>query len=356
MPKKKGPLARISRWMSRRVWLLALPGLLTLGSAPPAAAGEILTTIRSRDLLRCGVSEGIPGLSERNAAGLWQGFDVDFCRAVAAAVLGDPDKVAFVPLTAAMRFPALQGGKIDLLVRNTSWTFTREAVLGLQFPAVLYYDGQAFMVPAGSGITRVSDLNGASVCVEKGTTHGRNLQEYARAQALVMTPMILDSARVVAEAFFAGHCQALTSDASQLAAVRLRAPGGPQAYRILDERISKEPLAPVVWAGDLQWTMLVRWVLFGLVMAEEYGAGRDNVEEVMAGGQTPLSRLSSEERKLVARNLGLTPGWVVRAIKAVGNYGEMFERNLGRDSPLGLERGLNRLWNQGGLMYPPPID
>jgi len=337
------------------VWSVAIFAL-ALAVPSPAHAGQILDAVKSRGLLRCGVSEGIAGFSEKDAAGRWRGLDADFCRAVAAAVLGDGDRVEFVSLKSSTRFPALQARKIDLLVRNTTWTLTREAVLKVQFPAVLFYDGQGFLVPAGSGITAPAQLHGATVCVEKGTTHERNLQDYFGTRGLSVTPLVIDGVREVAEAFFAGRCRAYTSDASQLAATRLRAPGGPQAFTILPERISREPLAPVVWGGDPEWTTVVRWVLYALILAEENGATRDNVDTVVAGGRTPLSRLTSDERGLLARTLGLPAGWAVRAVKAVGNYGELYERNAGRGSPLNIERGLNRLWTEGGLQYAPPID
>ena len=337
------------------VWFVAICVLAPVAPSP-AHAGQILDAVKARGLLRCGVSEGIAGFSEKDAAGRWRGLDADFCRAVAAAVLGDGDRVEFVPLKSSTRFPALQARKIDLLVRNTTWTLTREAVLKVQFPAVLFYDGQGFLVPAGSGVTAPAQLHGATVCVEKGTTHERNLQEYFGTRGLSVTPLVIDGVREVAEAFFAGRCRAYTSDASQLAATRLRAPGGPQAFTILPERISREPLAPVVWGGDPEWTTVVRWVLYALILAEENGATRDNVDTVVAGGRTPLSRLTSDERGLLARTLGLPAGWAVRAVKAVGNYGELYERNAGRGSPLNIERGLNRLWTEGGLQYAPPID
>jgi general L-amino acid transport system substrate-binding protein len=329
---------------------------LSLTLQPPVHAGEVLDAVKARGVLRCGVSEGIPGFSEQDAGGRWRGLDADFCRAVAAAVVGDPDRVQFVPLRASTRFPALQARRIDLLVRNTTWTLTREAMLKVQFPAVLFFDGQGFLVPAGSGITAAEQLQGATVCVEKGTTHERNLRDYFGARGLAVTPLVIDSAGEVAQAFFAGRCRAYTSDASQLAAMRLRAPEGPQAFTILPERISREPLAPAVWGGDPEWASVVRWVLYGLILAEEHGATRDTVDTVLAGGRTPLSRLTGAERDVLARALDLPPGWGLRAVKAVGNYGELYDRNVGAGSPLGIDRGLNRLWSQGGLMYAPPID
>lgn len=321
-----------------------------------AHAGQILDSVKARDQLRCGVSEGIPGFSEQDGSGRWRGLDADFCRAVAAALLGDAEKVKFVPLRSSTRFPALQARKIDLLVRNTTWTLTREALLQVQFPAVLFYDGQAFMVAKSSGITRLADFREGTVCVGKGTTHEGNLADHARIHGLAWQPLVIDSAPAVAEAFFAGRCQAYTTDAAELAAMRLRAPGGADGFVILPERISKEPLGPVVQGDDPQWTSLVRWVLFALVLAEEHGVTQANVETKVRefGGATGLL-LSGHDRRL-ARALGAQDDWVIRAVRAVGNYGELYERNLGAASELRIERGLNRLWSDGGLMYAPPID
>ncbi|HOW74822.1 MAG TPA: amino acid ABC transporter substrate-binding protein [Candidatus Competibacteraceae bacterium] len=339
-------------------WTVCCAALLVLTFLiPPAAeAGEVLDGVKSRGQLRCGVSEGIPGFSERDANGHWRGLDVDFCRAVAAAVLSDADKVEFVPLRASARFPALQSRKVDLLLNNTTWTLTREAVLKVQFPGILFYDGQGFMVPAAAGIATLADLDGATICVEKGTTHRRNLEVLFRANGWSVEPLVIDSATEAAQAFFAGRCRAYTSDAAQLAGMRLRAPKDPQDFVILPERISKEPLSPVVWRGDPEWTNLVRWVLNTLILAEEYGVTRDNLNAVIAEGANPLVRRTADERDLLARSLGVPPRWGIRVLRAVGNYGEMYERNVGRDSPLKIERGLNQLWNQGGLHYAPPID
>jgi general L-amino acid transport system substrate-binding protein len=337
-------------------WCLGAILVLLSGAASPLHAGELLEAIKARGTLRCGVSEGIPGFSVKDASGRWQGLDADFCRAVAAAVLGDPERVELVPLKASTRFPALQARRIDLLARNTTWTFSREVALGLQFPGVLFYDGQGFMVPAGSGIAKPTDLNGATVCVEKGTTHEPNLSFYFTSRGLSVTPLVIDSAREVVKAFFAGRCRAYTADGSTLAGARLAAPGGPGSVEILPERISKEPLAPVVLSTDREWVTVVRWVLFALILAEEEGATRDNVEAVVADARTALSRLIGAQRAVLAQSLGIKPGWAIRAVKAVGNYGELYDRNVGAGSPLGIERGLNRLWTDGGLMYAPPID
>lgn len=342
----------IERSRSAVVFLAAL--LACLSGA--AHAGEILDVVKARDELRCGVSESIAGFSEQDARGRWRGFDADFCRAVAAAVLGDPDKVRFVPLRASTRFPALLSGRIDLLVRNTSWTLTREALLKVRFPGVLFYDGQGFLVPKASGIDSVDDLNGATVCVEKGTTHEQNLIDHFAARKLAVKPLVIDSSAGVAAAFFAGRCRAYTSDASQLAVVRAHAPGGADNFTLLPERISKEPLGPVVQEGDAEWTTIVRWVLYSLIAAEEYGVTRANVDVMAQKSHGAAWRLVSGKDMRLARALGVRDDWVMRAVRAVGNYGEMYDRSFGDGSPIRIERGLNRLWTQGGLQYAPPLD
>ncbi|HAS52514.1 MAG TPA: ABC transporter substrate-binding protein [Gammaproteobacteria bacterium] len=337
-------------------WTVCCAALLalTLTVSPWVEAGEVLGSVKARGQLRCGVSEGIPGFSEQDADGRWRGFDVDFCHAVAAAVLGDPDKVELVPLLASTRFPALQTRRIDLLLNNTTWTLTREAVLKVQFPGILFYDGQGFLVPAK--ITTLADLDGATICVERGTTHQRNLETYFEVKGWSMKPLVIDSAPEAAKALFAGRCRAYTSDASLLAAMRLRAPKEAQDFAILPERISREPFSPAVWGGDPEWATVIRWVLNVLVLAEELGVTRDNLDAVVAENKNLLVRRTADEANMIARSLGIETDWGIRALRAVGNYGEMYERNVGRDSPLKIERGLNRLWTQGGLHYAPPID
>ena len=330
--------------------------VLTLAVLPRVEAGEVLNGVKARGQLRCGVSEGITGFSKQDADGRWRGFDVDLCRAVAAAVLGDADKVELVPLLTSTRFPALQTRQIDLLLHNTTWTLTREAVLKLQFPGILFYDEQGFLVPVAAKMATLADLDGATICMVQGTTHRRNLEAYFEAKGWSMKPLVTGSAPEAAAALFAGRCRAYTSDAAQLAGIRLRAPADPQAFVILPERIAKEPLSPVVWGGDPEWATVIQWVLNVLILAEEYGVTRDNLDAVVAANRNPLVRRTAEERNLIARAMGIEPGWGIRALRAVGNYGEMYERNVGRDSPLKIERGLNRLWNQGGLHYAPPID
>jgi len=347
---------------SHLLWLVAMAWMFIGIPLPSAHANDLMAGIRHRGELRCGVSEGVPGFSTRDDAGRWTGFNVDFCHAVAAALFEDAGKVAFVPLKASARFPALQGGRIDLLLGNTTWTFVRETAYNVQFPAVLFYDGQAFMVPKSAGIADAGSLDGATICVEKGTTHLANLIEYADAQHLAINPLVIDSASEVSTAFFAGRCKAYTSDASQLAAMRLLAPpeaGGADAFVILPERISREPLAPVVQGGDTRWASLVRWVLFTLILAEEQDITRDNVATKWpAIKQRKLEswKLAGGKETSYRHLVGATDDMALNVIAAVGNYGEMYERNVGQGSPLRIERGLNRLWRDGGLLYAPPVD
>jgi general L-amino acid transport system substrate-binding protein len=340
--------------IGRIVRCVLLVGLLLILAAPDvhAADGETITQVRARGLLRCGVSEGITGFSSRDASGAWTGIDVDFCRAVAAAALGSPDKVDFVPLRASERFPALKNGSIDLLARNTSWTLLRESTLGVQFAGVLFYDGQAFMVRAQSAPQTPAGLKDAAVCVKKDTSSLDHLLAYSATNRLNLRPVILATIAEASTAFFSGRCRAWTSDASQLAAAHLSAPGGPQGWVILPERISREPLGPAVRDDDPKWLVLVRWVLNALISAEELGLTRANLAQRSREAAVRTAFVPDAE---VDRDLGVAPEWTLRAVEAVGNYGEMFDRNLGPRSPLNLERGLNRLSTQGGLMYVPPL-
>jgi general L-amino acid transport system substrate-binding protein len=334
------------------VCTVALALALTPGSA---GAGEVLDRVRKNKVVRCGVSEGIIGFSFKDETGRWAGMDVDFCRAVAAAVLGDPEKVKFVPLFASARFPALQAGEIDLLVRNTTWTLGREAYLGVEFAGILVYDGQGFMVPRKSRVRRISDLNGATICIEKGTTHEPNLADYFHARGLQYKPLVLESIAEIREALVSGRCQAYTSDASQLASVRMQVPDGTKRFTILPDLISKEPLGPVVRRGDEEWFALVKWVLFALIQAEELGITRDNVRTLRETTTDPAVQRFLGTTGGFGKALGVNNDWVVQVIAAVGNYRQMFDRNLGREGVLKLERGLSRLWNEGGLMYAPPF-
>jgi len=327
----------------------------TLCTATRSHGGETLAGVKARGVVRCGVSEGITGFSARDAAGRWRGLEADFCRAVAAAVLGDGEKVRFVPLKSSQRFPALQAGMVDILSRNTTCTLGREAGLKVRFPGFIYFDGQAFMVPASSRIREIRQLNGATICVEKGTTHEQYLNDYFAAHGMRSRPLVIDSSKGVADAFFAGRCAAYTSDASQLAAARLTVPGGQGTYVIFPERITKEPIGPVVRRGDDDWYTLVRWVLFALIAAEEHGITAHNAATVRTTAANPAVRRVLGVGGGFGSILGVDNEWALRAIKSVGNYGEMYERNLGRLSPLKLDRGLNRLWTEGGLMYAPPL-
>jgi general L-amino acid transport system substrate-binding protein len=328
---------------------------LVLGLLPSAArVGDMFAKIRATGKVRCGISENLRGFAEKDAQGRWTGLNVDFCRAVAAAALGDAAKADFVPLRASARFLAPKSGEIDLLLRNTTWTLEREAGLGVHFVGTLFYDGQTMMVPHASQVSRIAELNGATMCLEKGTNHDENLTDYFRAHGLTYQPLMLDSLAEVQEAFFAGRCQAYTSDLSQLAAVRAGAPGGPEHFVILPELIAKEPLSPVVRRGDEEWFTLVKWVLFALIEAEERGVTRDNVHALATTTVAPAVQRLPGAHGGSGKALGVSNDWVVQVVSSVGNYGEMFERRLGNQSALRLERGLNRLWTQGGLLYAPP--
>jgi general L-amino acid transport system substrate-binding protein len=341
--------------LRKAIAALSLPAgiLFAIAGAPAqAAAGDTLAQVKSRGTLRCGVAEDSAGFATKDAAGRWSGLDVDFCRAVAAAALGDAGKVTFVPLRASERFPALQARTIDLLVRQTTWTLLREGNLKVLFAGVLFYDNQGFLVPADSGIKAAAQLKGATVCVVKGTTSGQNLADYSAANGLDIRPLVSESMSGSLEALLAGRCRALTSDASQLAAARVRSLGGSRAYVFLPERISKEPLGPVVRSGDDDWFTLVRWVLFALVGAEEAGLTRAGLSERARNpdAQRTLGRVEQS-----GQALGVDDDWMLRVVQSVGNYGEIYERNLGRDSAFNIERGPNKPWTRGGLMYAPPF-
>ncbi|MGF6603336.1 general L-amino acid transport system substrate-binding protein [Paraburkholderia sp. GAS448] len=335
----------------RRLFLATVPLLMavtSVASVANAADGGTLAQVKSHGTLRCGVSEGVAGFSAKDPSGRWSGIDVDFCRALAAAALGSADRVTFIPLKASARFPALRTGAVDLLSRNTTWTLVRESTLGIQFAGVLYYDSQALMVPKNSGVKTAAGLARSTVCVEKDTSSETHLTDYFAALRSNVKLLVVDSATEAANAFFAGRCNAYTADASHLAATRLLAPGGAQAYVLLPEQIAKEPLGPAVRDDDPEWLTLVRWVLFSLIAAEESGITRENVRD-------PLVIRALAPGDDIDTAIGAEPGWEVRAVQSVGNYGELFDRNLGSQSALNLERGLNRLWTQGGLMYAPPV-
>ena len=337
---------------------ILLGGLLALAASAaslPAHAGKTLDTIKQRGQVICGVNTGLAGFSAADSQGNWSGLDVDICRAVAAATLGDGTKVRFVPLNAQQRFTALQSGEIDVLSRNTTWTLTRDASLGLHFTGVTYYDGQGFMVPAKGKIRSAKQLKGATVCVQSGTTTEKNLTDYARANNLGIKPVVFEKVEAATGAYFAGRCQAYTTDASGLASVRNKEAKNPADHIILPELISKEPLGPSVRRGDDEWFAIVKWVVFGLIEAEEYGITQANVDKQLAESQDPVVMRILGKSEDTGKLLGLDKDWMVRAIKATGNYGEIFERNVGPKTPLALPRGSNNLWNKGGFMYAPPV-
>jgi general L-amino acid transport system substrate-binding protein len=329
--------------------------LATAVNPTMALAGQTLDRVRANGVVRCGVKEGLPGFSLKDKAGHFQGFNVDFCRAVAAAVLGNPDKVFFVPVSTANRFPILLSGKIDLLMGNTTYTFEREATLGVRFAGIYCYDGQALMVPRRSGLRNLADLQGATICVGKRTTHEVKLSDYFQQRGWDYKPLVVDTLSGMLSAFFGGQCQAVASDRSQLAAFRVLAPGGAQAYDILPETLSEEPLGPVVRRGDEDWFCLIKWVLFALIEAEERGVTQANVRALQNSSPDSGLRRFLNSDGLPEKSLGIRPGWVVRVVETVGNYGEIYERHLGSMSELKLERGPNRLWTRGGLMYSPPF-
>jgi general L-amino acid transport system substrate-binding protein len=336
---------------------LALGGLLAAGALTvlPAHAGKNLDTIKQRGQVICGVNVGLAGFSAADSQGNWTGLDVDICRAIAAATLGDANKVRFVPLNAQQRFTALQSGEIDVLSRNTTWTLTRDASLGMHFTGVTYYDGQGFMVPVKSKIKSAKQLKGATVCVQSGTTTEKNLTDYSRANNLGIKPVVFEKVEAATGAYFSGRCQAYTTDASGLASVRNKEAKNPADHLILPELISKEPLGPSVRRGDDEWFAIVKWVVFGLIEAEEYGVTQANVDKLLAESTDPVVLRLLGKTEDTGKLLGLDKEWMLRAIKATGNYGEIFERNVGPKTPLNLPRGVNNLWSKGGLMYAPPV-
>jgi len=313
-----------------------------------------LTGVQSKDAVRCGVSEGLLGFSLKEPNGRWSGLDADFCRAVAAAALGSAEKVVFVPLITSARFLALRTGQIDLLAHQTTWTLGREAGLGVHFTGILYYDGQGFMVTRKSGVAKIDNLNGATICVETETTSKENLDDYFAARGWKYQSVLVKSAAEAMAALSAERCRAYTSDRGKLASARATAPGG-GVYLILPGEIAKEPLGPAVLRGDEEWFTLVKWVLFALVAAEEYGITRDNVQVKRQERTNLMVKNFFATSDYYSKALGVKPYWTAKIVESVGNYGEIFERNLGAQSTLKLERGLNRLWTSGGLMYAPPL-
>jgi general L-amino acid transport system substrate-binding protein len=339
--------------MTRTTIAAALAATGVLGVAIPAMAGETLDAIRARDALICGVNTGLAGFSSPDSQGNWTGLDVDVCRAVAAAILGDAAKVQYVPLNAQQRFTALQSGEVDLLSRNTTWTLTRDTSLGLDFAGVTFYDGAGFMVRADAGVSSALELEGATICVQTGTTTELNLADFFRANNMTFEAVAIESFDEVNAAYFAGRCDAYITDSSGLASIRSTAPN-PDEHIILPEIVSKEPLGPAVRQGDDAFFDIVKWTIFALLEAEEKGITSANVDEQKANEDPTLARLLGTTPGM-GEALGLTEEWAYNAIKQVGNYAEIFNRNVGPDSPLKLERGLNALWINGGLMYNPPL-
>ncbi|MBQ8103573.1 MAG: amino acid ABC transporter substrate-binding protein [Afipia sp.] len=312
-----------------------------------------LQSIKDRGSLSCGVSQGLPGFSAPDDKGNWAGLDVDLCRALSAAIFNDPTKVKFVPLSAKDRFTALQSGEIDVLSRNSTWTLSRDTSLGLNYTGISYYDGQGFMVRKSLKVNSALELNSASICVQTGTTNEQNVSDYFKGNNMKYELIAFGTADETVKAYESGRCDVFTSDVSQLYAERLKL-AAPGDHAVLPEVISKEPLGPVVRHGDDQWFDIVKWTLFAMINAEEYAVTQKNVDEMAKSSKPELKRIFGTDGNL-GEQLGLTKDWVTRIIKATGNYGESFDRNVGAGSKLGIARGLNKLWNQGGLQYAPPI-
>ncbi len=317
------------------------------------ASASTLEEVQKRDVLQCGVSTGLPGFSATDEKGNWKGLDVDGCKAIAAAVLGDANKVKYIPLNAKERFTALQSGEIDVLVRGTTWTLTRDTSLGLNFAGVNYYDGQGFMVSKKLGVKSAKELDGAAICIQAGTTTELNLADYFTQNKMKYEPVVFDSHDQTIKGFEAGRCDVLTSDQSQLYGLRTHL-ANPSDAILLPEIISKEPLGPVVRQGDDGWFNIVRWTFFAMVDAEDMGVTSKNIDKMKKSDNPGIRRLLGLEG-IKGKSLGLADDWSYQIIKQVGNYGEVFERNVGMDSPLKIKRGLNALWSKGGIQYAPPI-
>ncbi len=330
--------------------VISLIFLATHGIAAP----NTLEVVKKRGVLHCGVSQGLAGFSAPDSKNSWSGIDVDLCRAVAVAVLGDGTKVKYRPLSAKERFTALQTGEIDLLSRNTSWTLVRDASLGLDFPAVLYYDGQGFMVSKKAGVKAVTELAGATICTQTGTTTELNIADFFRAKNMKYKLVVFEKNDEVVAAYEAGRCDVLSADQSGLYASRTKLKQ-PADHMVLSEVISKEPLGPAVRHGDNQWADIVRWTLFALLEAEELGLTSQNIDGELKTSKNPGVRRFLGAEGEVGKDLGLRPDWALSIVKQVGSYGEVFERNLGEATPLKIARGMNALWNKGGLHYPMPV-
>jgi len=325
----------------------------TLALASTVSSADTLDQVKKKGYLSCGVSTGIAGFSATDSSGTWKGIDVDVCRAVASAVFGDDTKVKYAPLTAKERFTALQSGEIDVLSRATTWTATRDTSLGLNFAGVNYYDGQGFLVSKSIGVNSALELDGATVCIQAGTTTELNLTDYFKANKMTYKPITYDTSAQTIEGFKSGRCDVVTSDASQLYGLVLKVKD-PSTVKVLPEIISKEPLGPVVRQGDDKWFNIVKWSYNALLNSEELGITKANVDDMTKSANPGIKRLLGVTGE-VGKNLGLDAKWAYNIVKNVGNYGESFAMNVGKDSPLKIDRGLNKLWNQGGLQYGAPI-
>jgi general L-amino acid transport system substrate-binding protein len=331
--------------------LIAAAAAASLLAAGAAQAQSTLEAVTKKGFVQCGVNVGLAGFSQPDSQGVWKGIDVDLCRAVAAAVFGDATKVRYTPLTAQQRFTALQSGEVDILSRNTTWTIVRDTSLGLNFVGVNYYDGQGFMVPAKKKVKSAKQLNGATVCVQPGTTTELNLSDYFRTQKMKFKPVVIEKLEEVLNAYFSGRCDVYTTDVSGLVAVRASRAPKPADHVILPEVISKEPLGPAVRHGDDRWFDIVKWSLFAMIEAEELELDSKNIDQ-QAGTPNPSIQRFTGATGDIGKMLGLDNRWAVNIVKQVGNYGESFDANL---KPLGFDRGINKLWTKGGLMYAPPI-
>ncbi len=333
----------------------SVPALLTLLlTTSNAHAGKTFDDVKEKGFIQCGVSDGLPGFSYADKKGDYSGLDVDVCRAIAAAVFGDANKVKYIPLTAKERFTALRSGEIDVLSRNTTWTSSRDSGLGLNFAGIAYYDGQGFLVSKTLGVKNTTELDGAAVCLQAGTTTELNLSDYFRSNNMKFTPVNYTSLDEGAKALEVGQCDVLTSDQSQLYAQRIKL-ASPDDYVVLPEVISKEPLGPAVAQGDDEWFDVVKWTLFAMINAEELGVSSQNVDEMRTSSGNPEVRRMLGAEGDMGKDLGLPNDWVVNIVKQVGSYGEVFDRNVGAGSALKIDRGLNALWTKGGLHYCPPI-
>jgi len=324
--------------------------VLALVAGQVAAQGT-LDAVHKKGYVQCGVNTGLAGFSQPDSQGVWKGLDVDTCRAVAAAVFGDAGKVRYTPLTAQQRFTALQSGEVDVLARNTTWTITRDTSLGLNFAGVSFYDGQGFMVPKKLNVKSARQLNGATVCVQPGTTTELNLSDYFRANRMTFKPVVIEKLEEVLNAYFSGRCDVYTTDVSGLVSVRGSRAPNPADHVILPEVISKEPLGPAVRHGDDRWFDIVKWSLFAMIEAEEMGLTSKNIDQALGSKDPAVQRFVGATGD-IGKMLGLDNRWAFNIVKQVGNYGESFAANL---APLGFERGLNQLWTKGGILYAPPI-